>query len=39
MPADDYWVRGIDYGSFERTIMLPESIDSNAIKATYRMRR
>jgi HSP20 family molecular chaperone IbpA len=33
---DGYWMRGITYGSFERSFSLPEGIDPNAVKATHR---
>ncbi len=33
---DGYWMRGIAYGSFERSFSLPEGVDPNAVKATYR---
>ena len=36
IPADDYWFRGIAYGSFESVITLPEEVDAKAVKATYR---
>lgn len=29
-------MRGIAYGSFERSFSLPEGVDPNAVKATYR---
>jgi HSP20 family protein len=32
----DYWMRGIAYGSFERSFSLPDGVDPNAVKATYR---
>jgi HSP20 family protein len=34
IPDEDYWWRGIPYGSFECTVALPENIDANAVKAT-----
>lgn len=36
IPGDDYWYRGIAYGSFERTLTLPEEVDAEAVKAAYR---
>ena len=35
IPAEDYWCRGIAYGSFECAVALPEDIDANAVRATY----
>jgi len=35
IPAEDYWCRGIAYGSFECAVVLPEDIDANAVRATY----
>src|SRR3989442_8280128 len=34
--GDDYWCREIAYGSFERTLTLPEEVDAEAVRATYR---
>ena len=36
IPGEDYWCREIAYGSFERTITLPEEVDAKGVKATYR---
>ena len=36
IPGEDYWCREIAYGSFERTVTLPEEVDAKAVKATYR---
>ncbi|PYN28096.1 MAG: Hsp20/alpha crystallin family protein [Candidatus Rokuibacteriota bacterium] len=36
IPGDDYWCREIAYGSFERTVTLPDEVDAKAVKATYR---
>jgi len=36
VPGEDYWCREIAYGSFERTVTLPEEVDAKAVKATYR---
>jgi HSP20 family protein len=36
VPEDGYWMRGIAYGSFERSFSLPEGVDPNAVKATHR---
>lgn len=33
---DGYCMRGIAYGSFERSLSLPEGVDPNAVKATHR---
>jgi HSP20 family protein len=33
---DAYAIRGVTYGRFERSIVLPEGIDSETVKATYR---
>ena len=31
-----YWLRGIDYGRFEQCIALPNDVDPEQVKATYR---
>ena len=36
IPGEDYWCREIAYGSFERTVTLPDEVDAKAVKATYR---
>jgi HSP20 family protein len=33
---DEYWMRGVAYGSFERSFSLPEGVDPDTVKATYR---
>lgn len=35
-PSEDQWMRGITYGSFQRSFRLPEGIDPAAVKATCR---
>ena len=35
IPGEDYWCREIAYGSFERTVTLPDEVDAKAVKATY----
>ena len=35
-PSDDEWIRGITYGSFARTITLPEAIDATSVRAKHR---
>ena len=34
--AADYYQRELVYGSFERTIMLPEGVESDKLNAEYR---
>ena len=36
IPGEGYWCREIAYGSFERTVTLPDEVDAKAVKATYR---
>lgn len=36
IPDENYWLRGLSYGQFERSVMLPEAVDTGAIRASYR---
>lgn len=33
---DGYWMRGITYGSFERSFSLPDGVDPKTVRATHR---
>jgi HSP20 family protein len=36
IPGEAYWYRGIAYGSFERTVTLPEEVATTAVRAMYK---